>query len=78
RVEKTLPRHKLWLAQTPQAFKTGLILKAYKNIKTSAVDDAALVEELGAPVKVVRGSYRNIKITTPDDLSLAEAMLKNK
>lgn len=75
RVEKTLQRDKLWLVQTPQAFKTEIILKSYKNLKGLAFDDAALVEKLGKPVRVVMGVYHNIKITTPEDLALARAML---
>jgi 2-C-methyl-D-erythritol 4-phosphate cytidylyltransferase len=40
-----------------------------------ATDDAALVEALGATVRVVPGDPRNLKITTPDDLRLAEHLL---
>ena len=43
-----------------------------------ATDDAALVERLGMPIKVVEGSYDNIKITTPEDLIVAEALLKSR
>jgi 2-C-methyl-D-erythritol 4-phosphate cytidylyltransferase len=43
-----------------------------------ATDDAALVERLGLPVKVVEGSYDNIKITTPEDLAIGEMILKRR
>ena len=36
---------------------------------------AQLVERLGEPVAVVRGSPTNLKITAPEDLPLAEAIL---
>lgn len=76
RVKKTLDRKKLWEVQTPQAFKRELILRAYRGFKGSATDDAALVERLRKPVKVVMGSYNNIKITTPEDLLFAKLILK--
>lgn len=76
-VVSTLKREKLWEAQTPQAFKKELLLKAYDKFANVLVtDDASLVEKLGNKVKVVEGSYFNIKITTPEDLVLAGAILK--
>ena len=41
-----------------------------------ATDDAALVEALGATVRVVPGDPRNLKITTPADLGTAESLLE--
>jgi 2-C-methyl-D-erythritol 4-phosphate cytidylyltransferase len=77
-VEKTLNRDNLWEIQTPQVFKKDLIKQAYKKFANiDATDDAFLVEKLGKPVKVVKGSYFNLKITTPEDLVLAEAIAKN-
>jgi len=76
-VKDTLSRNDLWEIQTPQVFKKELILKAYKRFGNIEVtDDAALVERLGAKVRIVRDSYFNIKITTPEDLVLAEAVAK--
>ncbi len=75
---KTVPRHDLWMAQTPQGFKRDLIVNAYEKIKDSNVeftDDAEVVEKAGHTVGIVPGSYDNIKITTREDLKLAEAML---
>ena len=79
-VRETLPRNRLWLTQTPQAFLYNLIMEAHQRAREAnyqATDDAALLEKLGRPVKLVEGSYRNIKITTPEDLIFAEAMLVN-
>ena len=45
--------------------------------KISATDDAALVERLGHPVKIVRGDEDNIKITVPVDLWFAAKLLKD-
>ena len=76
-VLSTPPRKELWEAQTPQAFKKEVIVKAYnKNKKIKATDDAMLVELLGKKVKMVKGSYRNIKITTREDLELAKLLIK--
>ena len=75
---KTVPRHDLWMAQTPQGFKRDLIVKAYDKIKgTDAefTDDAEVVEKAGYTVGIVSGSYENIKITTREDLKLAELLL---
>ncbi len=78
-VKDTLNRNDLWEIQTPQVFKKELILKAYERFGDIEVtDDAALVEKLGAKVKIVPGSYFNIKITTPEDLIVAEAIAKSK
>lgn len=75
-VSKTPARSSLWEAQTPQAFKKNLMVKAYRKAKDrTATDDASLVEKLGYKVKIVKGSYRNIKITTPEDLELAKLFL---
>lgn len=75
-VDQTLERNSLWEIQTPQVFKKEIILQAYQRFGRSLVtDDAALVEKLGQPVKIVLGSYDNIKITTKEDLLLAEAIL---
>lgn len=75
---KTVPRHDLWMAQTPQGFKRDLIVNAYGKIKDTdaeLTDDAEVVEKAGHTVEVVSGSYDNIKITTPEDLKLAELLL---
>lgn len=71
-VIQTIPRDTLWLAQTPQAFETNLVLKSYrKAIKQHiiATDDAQVVELCSnVNVSLVMGSYDNIKVTTIDDV----------
>jgi 2-C-methyl-D-erythritol 4-phosphate cytidylyltransferase len=76
RVASTVTREGLWLSQTPQAFRTELLLRAHRAIDLDATDDAALIELIGEPVKLVMGSHRNIKITLQSDLALARALLK--
>ena len=69
-VTRTLARERLWLVQTPQIFEAGLLARAYEAADpgTNVTDDSALVEALGAPVRVVASGRDNFKITTPDDL----------
>jgi len=77
-VVATPERDRLWLAQTPQAFRLGLIREAHRRAVREgfrATDDAMLAEWCGHAVHMTMGSYRNIKITTPEDLVVAEAWL---
>jgi len=78
-VEETLDRRRIWLAQTPQVFRTALLREAYRRARSDgfvATDDAALVERLGHAVRIVPGEPTNRKITTPDDLRWAEWYLQ--
>jgi 2-C-methyl-D-erythritol 4-phosphate cytidylyltransferase len=73
-VTATLDRSTLVAVQTPQAFRAGVLRRAHAGA-AGATDDAALVEALGATVRVVPGHARNLKITTADDLRTAEHLL---
>ena len=78
-VAETLDRNRIWLIQTPQAFRRTVIQKAYEDAyrdKYHGTDDASLVERIGVHVKVIHGSYDNIKITTKKDLMLAEILIR--
>jgi 2-C-methyl-D-erythritol 4-phosphate cytidylyltransferase len=78
-VIKTLDRRRLYLVQTPQAFRADIIVAAYERARAEglrATDDAALVEHCGFPVAVVEGTWQNVKITRPEDLILAEFLFK--
>lgn len=75
---QTLDRDRLWIARTPQAFRTDLLLEAHRRAKAegfSGTDDAVLVERLGHRVRMVEDSPQNVKITVPADIALAEAYL---
>lgn len=62
--------------QTPQCFKTEIILKAYQqDFDESFTDDASVVEKLGYKIDLVEGNIENIKITSPIDIALAESLL---
>ncbi len=71
RVEQTLDRDGVWLAQTPQVVQRPLLEQGLAA-GLIGTDDVGLVEQLGHPVEVVPGSSRNLKITHPADLELAE------
>ena len=73
-VTKTPNRAKLRAIQTPQGFTRETLVTAHK-LNSEATDDAALVEELDIPVKVILGEDRALKITTPDDLGRAQRFL---
>lgn len=78
-IRKTISRENLFLAQTPQVFKTEVLKKAHeKGVREniSATDDSLLLELLGMEVEVVEGSRFNIKITTPEDLEFAEMIFE--
>ena len=81
RIAGTLARDAVWLAQTPQGFRLGLIRAAHRRAREerfTGTDDAQLVERTGQPVFLVPGSRSNIKITHPDDLVLAEAIWQQR
>ena len=74
-VRATLPRDRVRLAQTPQAFRREVLAAAVALGKAGAdaTDEAALAERAGHAVRIVAGEPGNIKITTPEDLTRAEA-----
>lgn len=81
-IRRTIDRRRIWRAQTPQAFRRELLLRANEEARATnlpsamVTDDAFLVEHLGLPVAVVEGSASNIKITAPEDLALVEKIFE--
>ncbi len=76
---ETIPRVDLWLAHTPQAFRTSLILEAHRRALQdgfNGTDDSSLVERMGHPVTIVLDSEDNLKITTPEDLERARLLCR--
>ncbi|HLG92678.1 MAG TPA: 2-C-methyl-D-erythritol 4-phosphate cytidylyltransferase [Acidimicrobiales bacterium] len=74
-VVATLPRGEVVCAQTPQAFRAGLLRRAHSGA-AQASDDAALVEALGVPVAVVEGDPANLKVTAPADLDVVRCLAR--
>jgi 2-C-methyl-D-erythritol 4-phosphate cytidylyltransferase len=75
RVAATEDRSQLWLAQTPQMFRCGLLAEALRTAKGAVTDEAAAVEQMGLKPRLVAGSRENIKVTFAEDLGIAEAIL---
>ena len=75
-IKTTLERQHLWIAQTPQVFRSDIITNAYANFNDNVTDDAMLVEKMGYDISLYSGSYSNIKITTPEDMAIAEIIAK--
>ncbi len=75
----TLPRDNLWLAHTPQTFRTKLIIRAHERAARegfTGTDDASLVENMGLKIAIVKDSAYNLKMTLPEDLLIAERLIK--
>lgn len=74
RVQKTLNRNEIWLAQTPQACQIELLKSLYQKMKNEPefhpTDEASILEHFGHSVEVVPGDARNDKITSPADLRI--------
>jgi 2-C-methyl-D-erythritol 4-phosphate cytidylyltransferase len=74
-----VPRSDLWLARTPQTFRTDLITNAHERARSDnfvGTDDASLLERLGFEIKIIEDERTNLKITSPADLIMAEIILK--
>lgn len=77
-----IPRETLRRVSTPQAYKYGILLRAYREafekeigIYGSSYTNTMFVE-LGHRLYFAAGSDKNIKLTTKDDLELFKAYLK--
>ncbi len=80
-VGRTVDRSALVAVQTPQAFRTELLLRAFSAARRDGfygTDESSLVERLSEPVSIVAGAYENIKITTQEDLAWAEWILSRR
>ena len=77
RIAATEDRAQLWLAQTPQMFRVGLLIEALSRT-ANATDEAAAVEALGLRPRLVLGSRENLKVTFPEDVAIAQAILAER
>jgi 2-C-methyl-D-erythritol 4-phosphate cytidylyltransferase len=73
---RTISREALWLAQTPQMFRYGVLCRALARA-THVTDEAGALEALGYNPKLVTGHARNLKVTLPGDIRIAEMYLSN-
>jgi 2-C-methyl-D-erythritol 4-phosphate cytidylyltransferase/2-C-methyl-D-erythritol 2,4-cyclodiphosphate synthase len=77
----TVPRDGLWRAQTPQAFRLGVLRRAYGAWPADAgepTDDAAVVERAGGRVALAPGDPLLMKLTYPEDFDMAEAIVAER
>ena len=84
RIAGTEDRSGLWLAQTPQMFRLGLLRPALvsalssPDTATAITDEASAIEALGHAPRLVPGDWENIKVTWPGDFALAERLLRSR
>lgn len=77
RIDGTLDRAFVWLAQTPQMFRGGLLMRALAQAP-GATDEASAIEVLGLRPRLVAGSRENLKVTYPEDIAVAEGILERR
>ncbi|MDH6356744.1 2-C-methyl-D-erythritol 4-phosphate cytidylyltransferase [Parabacteroides sp. PF5-9] len=71
----SVDRNQFYIVQTPQVFRSDLLLQAYRQpCSSDFTDDATVVEASGHSIFIVPGNRENIKITTPFDLLMAKAL----
>jgi len=78
---ETVDRARLWVAQTPQVFRRDWLMDGFDAAAqrgAGITDDAAALEAIGRPVRLVAGSHSNLKITTPEDFLRAELIAMGK
>lgn len=78
-VTGTPDRSSLYEIQTPQGFRAGTILAAYRKAAEDGLDctdDAGVLEACQIPVKIVPGESTNLKLTRQEDLRRAGQILE--
>ena len=78
RVESTIDRNTVWMAQTPQAASITLLKRLYARIAAEPLnftptDEASILEYFGESVYIVKGNAANDKLTTPEDFEIFES-----
>ncbi|SDK43310.1 2-C-methyl-D-erythritol 4-phosphate cytidylyltransferase [Methylophilus rhizosphaerae] len=76
-VTETIPRDKLWQAQTPQMFRYAALQQALSTyLQRHPTDEAQAMEWMGHQPKLVLGDLKNMKITYPHDLTVVAALIQ--
>ncbi|MDE6460187.1 MAG: 2-C-methyl-D-erythritol 4-phosphate cytidylyltransferase [Paramuribaculum sp.] len=74
---EAVDRRLFYSVQTPQVFDGNLLRRAYSEPESALfTDDASVVENVGATVRIYPGEPTNIKITHPMDIAIAELIQK--
>jgi 2-C-methyl-D-erythritol 4-phosphate cytidylyltransferase len=77
-VQQTIARDSLWLAQTPQMFRAGLLEQALVTAierNLSITDESSALEAAGHAPLLVQGSAFNAKVTWPEDFEWVQSWL---
>lgn len=80
-IEETVDRRVLWLAQTPQMFRYGVLARSLRTALQQGftiTDEASAVESAGYVPLMVEGRRDNIKVTRPEDIAMAELILRQQ
>lgn len=76
---KAIDREPVRIVQTPQVFRSSILVTAFQqDFKDTFTDEATVVEATGARVYLAPGEKSNIKITEPEDMVIAEALINAK
>lgn len=72
-------RNNIRIIQTPQTFRSEVLMPAFQQLyDESFTDEATVVEASGQTVYLIEGDNSNIKITRPLDLVIAEKILSER
>ena len=77
-VQQTISRESLWLAQTPQMFRAGLLEQALVTAierNVSITDESSALEAAGHAPLLIQGSPLNAKVTWPEDFDWVQSWL---
>lgn len=77
-VQESVPRDNLWLMETPQIFRSDLLVKAYREVRKRGervTDEVSALQLIGHPTYLVENPGPNPKITYPHDILQAEKLL---
>lgn len=76
-IAETIPRERLWQAQTPQMFRHAILEQALStHLSRQPTDEAQAIEWMGHRPKLVLGDLKNMKITYPHDLKVVSALMQ--
>lgn len=76
---RPIDREYMRIIQTPQTFRSDIIVPAFgQPYQTSFTDEATVVESYGTNIFLIEGERSNIKVTTPEDMVIAEALIKDR
>ena len=74
---KVVDRSRLLAVQTPQTFRSNILLSAFEQPYNEAfTDEATVAEAAGHEIFMIEGEKENIKITLPADLLIAEQLFR--